>query len=66
MFSRNSAPIFSISSQRTPECPRIREFMRIKIAPRTHASGMLDDARGSPSGRAGSGSSVCEGRTPTC
>lgn len=41
----------SMSSQRTPECPRIREFMRIRIAPRTQDSGMLVEVRGSKRGR---------------
>lgn len=66
MFSRSSAPMRSISSQRTPEWPRMSEFMRIRMAPRTHDSGMLVVVRGSPNGSAGSGASVCVGRTPVC
>lgn len=66
MFSRRSSPIFSMSSQRTPEWPRMSEFMRMRIAPRTQASGMLVDASGSCNGRADKGVVVCEGRTPVC
>lgn len=66
MFSFRREPIFWMSSHRTPEWPRISEFMRIRIAPRTHASGMLVEARGSKSGSAGEGLSICDGSTPVC
>lgn len=56
----------SISSQRTPECPRMREFMRMRMAPRTHDSGMLVDVSGSRSGKTVGTCSVSDGRTPVC
>ena len=55
-----------MSSQRTPEWPRMSEFMRMRMAPRTHDSGMLVDVRGSRSGKAVGALSVSEGRTPVC
>ena len=61
----NNSFIFSISSHLTPEWPRMREFIRIKIAPRTHDSGILVEAKGSSRGRASS-VLVDEGRIPTC
>ena len=39
-----------MSSMRTPEWPRIKEFMRIKMAPLTHDSGIEVWFRGSKSG----------------
>jgi len=50
IFSRRRWPICSMSSIRTPEWPRIREFMRIKMAPLTHDSGIVVLLRGSMSG----------------
>lgn len=66
MSSRSSATIFSSSSQRTAEWPRMSELMRTRIAPRTHASGMLVAASGSDSGSAGREpwSDAGEGSTP--
>ena len=66
MSSSSSVTIFSSSSQRTAEWPRMSELMRTRIAPRTHASGMLIAASGSDSGRAGSESwnDAGEGSTP--
>ena len=40
MLARRSWFIFSINSSLTPEWPRMREFIRISIAPRTQASGI--------------------------
>ena len=65
MLARRSSFIFSMSSHRTPEWPRIREFMRIRIAPRTQASGILVVLRGSWRGRTSRGL-VEEGSTPLC
>ena len=62
----SSSPIFSMSSQRTPEWPRIKELMRTMIAPRTQDSGMLVDESGSRSGSDGKGDSIDEGKTPEC
>jgi hypothetical protein len=64
--SRSSATIFSSSSQRTAECPRMSELMRTRIAPRTHDSGILVAARGSESGSAWSGAwkDATDGNTP--
>jgi hypothetical protein len=66
MSSRSSVTIFSSSSQRTAEWPRMSELMRTSIAPRTHASGMVIEASGSDSGSAGSESwsDAGEGSTP--
>src|SRR5712671_6874709 len=66
IFSRSSATIFSSSSQRTAEWPRMSELIRTTIAPRTHASGMLVAASGSDNGRAGSGpwNDDTDGSTP--
>lgn len=61
----NSSPIFSMSSHLTPEWPRMREFIRMRIAPRTQDSGMLEEVRGSSRGSASS-VLVDEGRMPTC
>jgi len=65
MLLRSRSPIFSISCHRTPECPRTREFIRTRMAPRTHDSGILVDVRGS---RRGSASRILvdEGRMPPC
>src|SRR5713101_2856868 len=65
MLARRRAAIFSMSSHRTPECPRIKELMRTRIAPRTQDSGMLVDASGSRRGRE-EGTSVDDGKTPEC
>lgn len=65
MLAWRSAAIFSMSSHRTPECPRIKELMRTRIAPRTQDSGMLVEARGSSRGREGR-TSVDDGKTPAC
>src|SRR5882672_11377722 len=65
MLLRSSSPIFSMISHRTPEWPRMREFIRINIAPRTHDSGILVDVRGSRRGRVSS-AVVDEGSTPVC
>jgi hypothetical protein len=45
MLAWRTAAIFSMSSYRTPEWPRIKEWRRMRIAPRTHDSGMLVEAR---------------------
>ena len=45
MLAWRSAAIFSMSSYRTPEWPGIKEWRRMRIAPRTHDSGMLVEAR---------------------
>lgn len=55
--------ILSISSHLTPEWPRISEFMRMSIAPRTHDSGIVVEPTGSKRGRV-SRTSVEEGRIP--
>jgi hypothetical protein len=65
MLARRRAAIFSMSSHRTPEWPRIKELIRTRIAPRTQDSGMLVDASGSRRGREGR-TSVDEGKTPAC
>ena len=66
MSSLSNVTIFSSSSQRTAEWPRMSELMRTRIAPRTHASGMLVEASGSDSGSAGSEpcNDAGEGSTP--
>jgi hypothetical protein len=66
MSSCSSVTIFLSSSQRTAEWPRMSELMHTRIAPRTHASGMLIVASGSDSGSAGSESwsDAEEGSTP--
>ena len=56
----------SMSSQRTPEWPRMREFMRMRMAPRTHDSGMLVEVSGSSSGSVTGAESVSDGKTPHC
>ena len=56
----------SINSHRTPEWPRMSEFMRMRIAPRTQDSGMLVELRGSRSGSVTGAESVSEGSTPHC
>lgn len=63
----------SRSSQRTPEWPRINEFMRMSIAARTHDSGIERVLSGSERGKGASGLSsaiypgwVNEGRIPDC
>lgn len=56
--------MFSMSSQRTPECPRINEFIRTSVADFTQASGMTEPI-GSRSGSM-AGVSVEEGRKPMC
>lgn len=56
--------MFSMSSQRTPECPRIKEFIRTSVADFTQASGMTEPI-GSRSGSM-VGVSVEEGRKPMC
>ena len=50
MCSRSKWPICWMSSIRTPEWPRIKEFMRIKMAPLTHDSGIEVWLWGSKSG----------------
>ena len=63
MCSRSRWPICSMSSMRTPEWPRIKEFMRIKMAPLTHDSGIEVWLRGS---RSGSESPSSIEITPAC
>jgi hypothetical protein len=48
ILARRSWPILSINSHRTPEWPlmREREFMRMRIAPRTQDSGILVELSG--------------------
>lgn len=65
MLLRSNSPIFSTSCHLTPECPRTREFIRTRMAPRTQDSGILVDVRGSRRGRA-SRTLADEGRMPTC
>ena len=63
MCSRSRWPICWMSSMRTPEWPRIKEFMRIKMAPLTHDSGIEVLFRGS---RRGSESPSSVEITPAC
>ena len=63
MCSRSRWPICWMSSMRTPEWPRIKEFMRIKMAPLTHDSGIEELFRGS---RSGSESPSSVEITPAC
>lgn len=62
-FAERISWSFSMSSNRTPECPRIREFIRISIAPRTQASGIVVELPGSERGRT-LGGSCDEGKIP--
>jgi hypothetical protein len=64
IFARRNSLIFSINSHLTPEWPRTREFMRISMAPRIQASGMVVELPGSRSGRM-LGASWEEGRMPS-
>ena len=63
IFSRSRWPICWMSSIRTPEWPRIKEFMRIRMAPLTHDSGIVELVRGS---RRGSESPSPVEITPKC
>lgn len=66
MSSSRRLPIFSMSSHRMPEWPRIKEFMRTKMAPRTHDSGIEVEVRGSERGRGPGMDEVSYGSTPAC
>ena len=61
---RSSSFIFEINSYRTPEWPRMSEFILMRIAPRIQDSG-ITELKGSQSGRT-SGGCCDEGRTPEC